>query len=185
MLIGLRFREGFQTAFKTLAVSRVRLTACRVWCTTRRAASSVSRTTSTPGVGLANAATRIVARFNNVPEGMRLFVSTTSVPVRSECTGNASAPTHRCLNGWRRRWRDFSRRLRSCPSAQLGNPASAERRPHAGCGSLVTGRYGHGGLGSHRRQLRRPSTPCSSSLGSVRGQYRRTTCRVSEPRGYG
>ena len=45
--LGLRFREGFQTAFKTLAEPG-QARACRVWCTTRRAASSVSPCSAHP-----------------------------------------------------------------------------------------------------------------------------------------
>ncbi|HYP09402.1 MAG TPA: hypothetical protein VER03_24470 [Bryobacteraceae bacterium] len=82
-IFGLRYREGFQTAFKT-RVAETQLTSVPgvVYNTESgfvRTGDTVLNSAGT--VGLADSATRIAARFTNLPEGIRLFVSTTSVPV--------------------------------------------------------------------------------------------------------
>jgi len=93
--LGLRFREGFQTAFKTLAEPGQAESLPGVVYNTESGfiRQSLFNASSTPGVGIANAATRVVARFTNVPNGTRLFVSTNSVSVAGSegDTGNASA----------------------------------------------------------------------------------------------
>jgi hypothetical protein len=93
--LGLRFREGFQTAFKTLAEPGQAESLPGVVYNTESGfvRQSLFNASSTPGVGIANAATRVVARFTNVPNGTRLFVSTGSVSVAGSegDTGNASA----------------------------------------------------------------------------------------------
>jgi hypothetical protein len=76
--LGLRFREGFQTAFKTRLDGNQGLSVPGVVYNTE---SGFVRTDKTElaGVGLADAATRVTARFTNVPAGVHLFVSTNSV----------------------------------------------------------------------------------------------------------
>jgi hypothetical protein len=80
--LGLRFREGFQTAFKTRIEEAQQNGIPGVVYNTE---SGFVRTTVSAGsvglgnVGVADAATRVAARFTNVPAGTRLFVSTTSV----------------------------------------------------------------------------------------------------------
>ena len=71
---GLRFREGFQTAFKPqIAPGQNPSTAGVVY----HSESGFMRTPELPsGVGAADSGTRFVARFNNIPAGVRLFVTT-------------------------------------------------------------------------------------------------------------
>jgi len=77
-VFGLRYREGFQTAFKT-RVETAQLSSIPgvVYNTESGFVRTDNAVLGT--VGLADSATRIAARFNNLPEGIRLFVSTTSV----------------------------------------------------------------------------------------------------------
>jgi len=94
---GVRFREGFQTAFKTRIEGD--------------ATTASSQFTSIPGVvynsesgfvrpelgfevGQANSGTRVAARFNNLPEGFRLYVSTASV-VNAVTTTSVLPPRRR------------------------------------------------------------------------------------------
>jgi hypothetical protein len=85
-VFGVRFREGFQTAFKTRIDTNQTTSVPGVVYNTE---SGFVRTATTLGsVGLANSATRVTARFNNLPEGIRLFVSTSNVAVTGS---NASA----------------------------------------------------------------------------------------------
>lgn len=74
MQFGLRFTEGFQTAFKIqIAANQNPSTPGLVYNTE----SGFLRTQEFPfSVGGADTGTRLVARFNNVPSGVRLFVTT-------------------------------------------------------------------------------------------------------------
>jgi hypothetical protein len=97
-IFGVRFREGFQTAFKTrLDVARDNGDG-----TTSDQSLSVPGLTfntesgfvrrdipSLAGVGLADTGTRVAARFNNLPEGIRLFVATQSVVPAGTALANA------------------------------------------------------------------------------------------------
>jgi len=74
-IIGLRFREGFQTAFKVRGVTgQENSVPGQVF---NSESGFVNTATGTAGV--ADTGTRLMARFNNVPAGIRLFVSVTSV----------------------------------------------------------------------------------------------------------
>jgi hypothetical protein len=75
---GLRFREGFQTAFKTRLDPTQGLSVPGVVYNTESGFVRTDRT-ELAGVGLADAATRVAARFTNVPAGTRIFVSTNSI----------------------------------------------------------------------------------------------------------
>jgi len=85
-VFGLRYREGFQTAFKTRVETNQLASVPGVVFNTESGFVRSDNTTLA-GVGLADTATRVAARFNNVPEGIRLFVTTTSVG------GPAGSPT--------------------------------------------------------------------------------------------
>lgn len=76
--LGLRFTEGFQTAFKTRIDPGQSLSTPGTVYNTE---SGFVRTdqANLSGVGVADAATRVSARFTNVPAGTRIFVSTRSV----------------------------------------------------------------------------------------------------------
>jgi len=97
--LGLRFREGFQTAFKTRiegtpGTAQYESLPGVVYNTESGfVRESLFNGSGTPLVGKADAATRVVARFTNVPNGVRLFVSTNSITVAgSEAdTSTASA----------------------------------------------------------------------------------------------
>jgi len=79
-IIGLRFREGFQTAFKIRgAVGQESSTPGQVFNTE----SGFVNATFTGTAGVADTGTRLMARFNNVPAGIRLFVSTANIPQAS------------------------------------------------------------------------------------------------------
>ena len=69
----MRFTEGFQTAFKTrLAPNQEPSTPGAVY----NSESGFLRTPDLPyTVGGADSGTRLVARFNNIPAGTRLFVT--------------------------------------------------------------------------------------------------------------
>ena len=88
-IFGVRFREGFQTAFKT-RISVNPDQSVSVPGVIYNTESGFVRSGSALGtaVGVANTATRVAARFNNLPEGIRLFVSTSNVAVTGS---NASA----------------------------------------------------------------------------------------------
>jgi len=74
-IVGLRFREGFQTAFKVRgATAQENSLPGQVFNTE---SGFVNPATGTSGI--ADSGTRLMARFNNVPAGIRLFVSVTSV----------------------------------------------------------------------------------------------------------
>jgi len=80
--LGLRFTEGFQTSFKVrIDPGQSESLPGQVFNTE----SGFVRTTGATGsdtfgnIGVANHGTRLAARFNNVPAGVRLFVSTTAV----------------------------------------------------------------------------------------------------------
>jgi len=97
--LGLRFREGFQTAFKkviegTPGNQQFESLPGVVYNTESGfVRESLFNASSTPLVGKADSATRVAARFTNVPAGVRLFVSTRSITVLgSEAdTGSAGA----------------------------------------------------------------------------------------------
>jgi len=76
--LGLRFTEGFQTAFKTRIDPGQSLSVPNVVYNTE---SGFVRTdqSNLAGVGVADAATRVAARFTNVPAGTKIFVSVRSV----------------------------------------------------------------------------------------------------------
>ncbi len=85
--LGVRFREGFQTAFKTViegtaGTGQFESVPGVVYNTESGfVRESVFNASSTPLVGKADTATRVAARFNNVPAGVRMFVSLNSVAV--------------------------------------------------------------------------------------------------------
>jgi hypothetical protein len=91
--LGLRFREGFQTAFKTRIEPGQEASLPGVVYNTESGFVRDSLFGAGSLVGRADSATRVVARFTNVPNGVRLFVSTNSVSVAGAeaDTGNASA----------------------------------------------------------------------------------------------
>jgi hypothetical protein len=92
--LGLRFREGFQTAFKArLDPTQVTSVPGVVYNTE----SGFVRTdvADLTGVGIADAATRVAARFTNVPAGTRIFVSTNSV--QSSTNGDIGSPTAQAI----------------------------------------------------------------------------------------
>jgi hypothetical protein len=82
-IIGLRFREGFQTSFKArLAAGQENSLPGQVFNTE----SGFVRTGlggAFATIGLADFGTRVAARFNNVPAGVRIFVSTEQVDEES------------------------------------------------------------------------------------------------------
>jgi hypothetical protein len=90
-VIGLRFREGFQTAFKT------RIEPNQNNSTPGQVFNSESGFVNTTGlvsdiIGVADSGTRLMARFTNVPSNVRIFVSTASVNAASvPSNGSASA----------------------------------------------------------------------------------------------
>jgi hypothetical protein len=95
--LGLRFREGFQTAFKTViegtpGTAQYESVPGVVYNTESGfVRESVFNGSSTPLVGKADTATRVAARFNNVPAGVRLFVSLNSVAVGGSESDTGSA----------------------------------------------------------------------------------------------
>lgn len=93
--LGLRFREGFQTAFKTrIDPGQVESLPGVVYNTESGfVRQSLFGGSGTPSVGIADAATRVAARFTNVPNGVRIFVSTNSISVAGATgdTGTAGA----------------------------------------------------------------------------------------------
>jgi len=85
-LLGLRFREGFQTAFKPrIEPAQEDSDPGEVF----NSESGFVRTTASAGsdafgiIGRADSGTRVAARFNNVPAGVRLFVTTGATPRHS------------------------------------------------------------------------------------------------------
>jgi hypothetical protein len=86
-IFGVRFREGFQTAFKT-RISQNPDQSVSVPGVVYNTESGFVRPELGTLVGTANTGTRVAVRFNNLPEGIRLFVSTSNVPVEGS---NASA----------------------------------------------------------------------------------------------
>jgi hypothetical protein len=86
---GVRFREGFQTAFKPRLEQNQEASLPGLVFNSE---SGFYRPEVLGNVGLADTATRVRATFNNLPEGIRLFVSTTSVTGNAEVgTGTATA----------------------------------------------------------------------------------------------
>jgi hypothetical protein len=91
--LGLRFREGFQTAFKTRIETGQENSIPGVVYNTE---SGFVRTTMSANsaalgnVGVADGATRVAARFTNVPAGTRIFVTVNSVTGNSDM-GSATA----------------------------------------------------------------------------------------------
>jgi len=76
--LGLRFTEGFQTAFKTrIDPGQSLSTPGTVYNT--ESGFVRSDQANLAGVGMADSATRVSARFTNVPAGTRIFVSTGSI----------------------------------------------------------------------------------------------------------
>jgi len=87
-IAGLRYREGFQTSFKTRIGGAVDLGGGIIVDQRQSVPGLVYNTESgfvrtdqpnLAGVGIADSGTRLAARFNNLPEGIRLFVSVNSV----------------------------------------------------------------------------------------------------------
>jgi len=89
--LGLRFREGFQTAFKTRIEDAQLASIPGVVYNTE--SGFVRPEPLLAGVGVADTATRVAARFTNVPEGVRLFVSTTSVQQGTTTNTNVGSNT--------------------------------------------------------------------------------------------
>jgi hypothetical protein len=81
---GLRFREGFQTSFKArLSTGQEASLPGQVFNTE---SGFVRPEPELAGVGLADFGTRLAARFNNVPAGVRIFVTTQAVAAESTVT---------------------------------------------------------------------------------------------------
>jgi len=99
-IFGVRFREGFQTAFKT-RLDTARPNGDGTFSDQRFSVPGLTFNTESgfvrtdianlAGVGLADSGTRIAARFNNLPEGIRLFVSVQSVVPGGSATTQANA----------------------------------------------------------------------------------------------
>lgn len=79
--MGLRFREGFQTAFKQrIAPGQEASLPGVVYNTESGFVRSAAGTFTTLGnVGVADTGTKVAARFTNIPAGTRIFVSVSSV----------------------------------------------------------------------------------------------------------
>lgn len=91
---GLRFREGFQTAFKKRIETPAQDASLpgQVFNTESgfvRSADTVLN--STQPVGQATQGTRVAARFNNVPAGTRIFVGTTGAAIAGSSATVAAA----------------------------------------------------------------------------------------------
>lgn len=85
-IFGLRFREGFQTAFKPrIVVDPTDPTINQFNSIPGQVYNSESGfvQAGTGNAGIADAGTRVAARFVNVPTGVRIFVGTTSAPASS------------------------------------------------------------------------------------------------------
>jgi len=83
-VLGLRFREGFPTAFKPRIQTGSQANGASVPGAVYNSESGFVRTEfgAAPGfggVGVADFATRVAARFNNVPAGVAIYVSTSNV----------------------------------------------------------------------------------------------------------
>jgi hypothetical protein len=86
-----RFREGFQTAFKTQIEAGQNGAAPGVVFNSE---SGFVRTAAVGTSGLADSGTRLAVRFNNIPANLRIFVTTTDVPLG---TGNLGAGVARAV----------------------------------------------------------------------------------------
>ena len=93
--LGLRFREGFQTAFKTRIEEAQLNSIPGVVYNTE--SGFVRPEAGLAGVGVADTGTRVTARFTNVPEGVRLFVSTTSVQQLATSNSNVGSNTAQAI----------------------------------------------------------------------------------------
>jgi hypothetical protein len=96
---GLRFREGFQTAFKPQIILGNGETAgqeASIPGVVYNSESGFVRP-EVPGVGVADTGTRLAARFSNIPAGVRLFVSGTQATGTS--TGAAAVLVTTDVNG--------------------------------------------------------------------------------------
>jgi len=76
--LGLRFREGFQTAFKT-RIDPAQLKSIPGVVYNTESGFVRDDNANLAGVGVADAPTRVAARFTNVPAGTKIFVSVNSV----------------------------------------------------------------------------------------------------------
>lgn len=88
----LRFREGFQTAFKPQGIAGQEASIPGV---VYNSESGFVRVAPNPGfelgiAGIADSGTRLAARFSAVPAGVRIFVSTTNTVSGGPATGSAS-----------------------------------------------------------------------------------------------
>jgi len=98
-IIGLRFREGFQTAFKVRgATGQESSLPGQVF---NSESGFVNPAVAGPGgvpVGVADSGTRLMARFSNIPAGVAMFVSTTNVPFASFNGGSTTGSTAVLVN---------------------------------------------------------------------------------------
>ncbi|HYP13407.1 MAG TPA: hypothetical protein VEQ63_05760, partial [Bryobacteraceae bacterium] len=96
MQFGMRFREGFPTAFKPrVAPGQVPSVIGRVY---NSESGLVQVDPSLPySVGGADSGTRLVARFQNIPAGVRLFVTTQ--PTMASSSGSAAVLVQTDSNG--------------------------------------------------------------------------------------
>ncbi|MDZ4799550.1 MAG: hypothetical protein SGI92_15415 [Bryobacteraceae bacterium] len=81
-VVGLRFREGFQTAFKVRIATAAGQAASlpgQVFNSESGFVNPGTDVAGQPAAGVADAGTRLMARFNNVPSNVRIFVSVASV----------------------------------------------------------------------------------------------------------
>jgi hypothetical protein len=92
--LGLRFREGFQTAFKT-RIEEAQLNSIPGVVYNTESGFVRANDANLAGVGVADTGTRVAARFTNVPEGVRLFVSTTSI--QSSTNTNVGSTTAQAI----------------------------------------------------------------------------------------
>jgi hypothetical protein len=95
-LFGLRFREGFQTAFKPRILPGQEVS---IPGSVYNSESGFIRGEGVGGfkgdtlgsIGVANTGTRVAARFNNVPAGVRLYVATNSSVYSTSGVGAAAS----------------------------------------------------------------------------------------------
>jgi hypothetical protein len=93
----LRYREGFQTAFKPRIIGDPLTPSGSQWQSVPgvvyNSESGFVRSDipELVNVGLANSGTRLAARFSNIPAGVKLFVSRIQAPLGTGAAGGASA----------------------------------------------------------------------------------------------
>jgi len=100
-VIGLRFREGFQTAFKVRGFAAQSNTLPNQVYNSESGfvrTDVATNSASLGSAGIADTGTRLMARFNNVPAGVALFASVTNIP-QSSSTGATAVLVNADVNG--------------------------------------------------------------------------------------